>query len=330
MKFICLYTKQKEKKRKTWNDGILHINPSTGSCQLFSNNEENLTQKCLESKLIGLPELAKLKHLAMSGSDFSDVNIDFESFLVQIEILMQANFGGHNPAFNKPKPTMDTREALVKPSNINNPIKVPNAPNRGDILKSFKIPKSNPKTEALDHLSTSTSPPTPLIAETAPTICQKVKPIYALPLDDDLDRIWGDEEGGDDHESNRAPVSCLPDESYPSDSAFFISRVDVDEQQHDRKSSTSSSSSASSSYLFPSERESSLPRRDNNAGCYPDSSDGIYDASRTIIHNNTFEAPQDVWNFIEDFPPGGFKSSIAEPSRSIERPAVTSDVWDFL
>ena len=56
----CLYTKQKTKKRKTFNDGFLKVFESNGQCVLYSASENFITAKeeSLDSQFI-LPAAAK-------------------------------------------------------------------------------------------------------------------------------------------------------------------------------------------------------------------------------------------------------------------------------
>lgn len=41
----CLYTKQKTKKRKTFNDGFLRVVESNGHCSLYSSSENLVSSK---------------------------------------------------------------------------------------------------------------------------------------------------------------------------------------------------------------------------------------------------------------------------------------------
>lgn len=56
----CLYTRQKMKKRKTFNDGFLKVYESNGHCSLYSASVNFVTSKeeSLDSQFI-LPSAAK-------------------------------------------------------------------------------------------------------------------------------------------------------------------------------------------------------------------------------------------------------------------------------
>ena len=76
----CLFTKQKEKKRKNWSDGVIKITPH-GSCSLFSADSNKLNDKMLESKYLTAGEMNKVKMLQRG----EELEIEFENFIVQVE-----------------------------------------------------------------------------------------------------------------------------------------------------------------------------------------------------------------------------------------------------
>ena len=80
--FVCLYTKQKEKKKKSWSDGFLKLDPN-GLCKLYSNDVKNVTSNYLETKFL-LPQQSRI----IERGD--ELTIDFESYVVLVESRIQS------------------------------------------------------------------------------------------------------------------------------------------------------------------------------------------------------------------------------------------------
>ncbi len=99
--FNCMYTKQKEKKRKAWTDGKLILDKN-GFCHLHACSDGMIADRRLESRPITSSELNKLTNLR------GEVEIDFENYVVQVEQAMETKLS-----------------KLVKPV----------------VLKSFKVPQ---------------------------------------------------------------------------------------------------------------------------------------------------------------------------------------------
>ena len=77
----CLYTKQKTKKRKSWNDGTLKINQSSGTCRLFDNLDgRKVSVSMLEAKTLRGDELA----IALRGEE---CEIEFDTYLVTVDAV---------------------------------------------------------------------------------------------------------------------------------------------------------------------------------------------------------------------------------------------------
>ena len=88
----CLYTKQKTKKRKSWNDGTLKINRSSGGCRLFDNLDgRKVSVTMLESKNLRDDELA----IALRGEE---CEIEFETYLVTIDAVEMVSSGAASKA----------------------------------------------------------------------------------------------------------------------------------------------------------------------------------------------------------------------------------------
>ena len=65
----CLYTKQKTKKRKTFNDGYLKVSESNGHCALYSASDNFISAKegHLDSQFISPAEAKKVLQGNLNG-----------------------------------------------------------------------------------------------------------------------------------------------------------------------------------------------------------------------------------------------------------------------
>lgn len=77
--FQVLYTKQKTKKRKAWQDGRIEVDFKTGSCFLYSDGTKTTFCAPLDD-----PLLLTAKHIAQIKSGL-DLELDFANYVATIE-----------------------------------------------------------------------------------------------------------------------------------------------------------------------------------------------------------------------------------------------------
>lgn len=87
--FNVLYTKQKTKKRKAWQDGRIEVNLKTGSCVLYPS-ESSASTFCAP---LDDPLLLTEKYMKQIESR-QDLEIDFANYLVTIEYGSEASARG--------------------------------------------------------------------------------------------------------------------------------------------------------------------------------------------------------------------------------------------
>jgi hypothetical protein len=138
LSYPCLYTSQKLKKKKSWNDGKVIISVKNSSCKLFAAADSAKimasTNNCGGNSLdsIALTE-SQLKSIT-AGSCGGDVEIEFEKYLVTIEVtgpvVGQTSNAGTIPAAANKTNNMPSTQAIA-PSNAlidlvkKNPFKIP-------------------------------------------------------------------------------------------------------------------------------------------------------------------------------------------------------------
>lgn len=134
----CLYTKQKTKKRKSWNDGTLKIDRTSGSCRLFDNLDgRKLSVSMLEVKTLRGDELA----IALRGEE---CEIEFETYLVTVDAV-EIRGGGPSLKSQKVGSSSSRVAAQVKPAQVKSLQLAPFKP------PSKVAPDSNRQPESEDH-----------------------------------------------------------------------------------------------------------------------------------------------------------------------------------
>lgn len=234
-KFNCMYTKQKEKKRKVFHDGILHVD-SRGYCQLFSNDQQNAIQKCLESKFLHPSETARLYQ---SHGDGDDMDLDFEVHLIQVDLSTSSNNNQKIPTSSNHSTTTTATTNVSSNSSISsgnisthsNPVSSSTMiinPKilKPDLIKAFKAPqpisRTIPTPSALSqhqhqqHQQSTTATGTNCTLTTG-----NKRRLYEVD-EDDLDSIWNEQESTDQHQDNNqnpthnSPHNPSPNPAYTS------------------------------------------------------------------------------------------------------------------
>ena len=167
--FSCLYTKQKEKKRKTWSDGKLKVNMTTGHCSLHTDSSLAASQKCLESRMLINTELTRLRGLN------DDVELEFENHIVMVEPSISQNVAR--------KVSSSTKNETSSASNVNQ-----------SLVKAFKAPQmlTNPQSQ-LQQLQSKALNHQQQQQETKYAVGNSKRSLYRV-TEDDLNDIWGNDE----------------------------------------------------------------------------------------------------------------------------------------
>lgn len=180
-----MYTKQKEKKRKAWNDGTLKVD-SRGFCQLFSNDDHNAVQKCLESKFLHPTETARLYDSHAEG----DLDLDFEVYMIQVDLSSSHNTSSTSSTTHQSHTSLSSLPSSGQSNRIINPKIM-----KPDLIKAFKVPQ--PIARPASNVASASSGPQPsLVNSTASSMAGNKRRLYEVD-EDALDSIWGGEEAVD-------------------------------------------------------------------------------------------------------------------------------------
>ena len=114
----CLFTKQKTKKKKSWNDGLLKVQSNNGGCKLYDNaGGKKIGLHLLEATTLTKEEL----QVALKGEE---IEVEFESFLVMVDA-------------DEAKGSQSKNVVPVKSQQDKN---VKSGPKQGLVLAPFKAP----------------------------------------------------------------------------------------------------------------------------------------------------------------------------------------------
>jgi hypothetical protein len=121
--FPCLYSSQKLKKKKSWNDGIVKVYVSSGSCKLFAQDDGT---KIVGSGCLDTLQLLDCQLQAIISGSNAEMEIEFEKYLVTVELVK-----------NSTMPVQPTENAPVSATrNLGVPTALTDL-----VKKSFKVPK---------------------------------------------------------------------------------------------------------------------------------------------------------------------------------------------
>ena len=127
----CLFTKQKNKKRKTFADGILKI--SAGSyCRLYGADSSKISSACLESYSMSKDDVVAL----MKRTD--DFEIEFENYLIIVD----------KPIVKDPQNT-EIKKSLTKAFKV--PRYLPPAPKSSELMTTARPCLQRPGILQTDH-----------------------------------------------------------------------------------------------------------------------------------------------------------------------------------
>ena len=151
--FKCLYTSQKQKKRKTWQDGILRFYEKDARCDLYNSHENYISlDEVLGSRMLSKQDVNKF-----SGNLSFD--LELENYIVSVN-------------------TAEVCESSIKTTDD----KIDHVVSK---RKKFKVPSALAPILATDESTIIVNPPPKSITQNS----FQTKGLYTV-TDDELDDIW--------------------------------------------------------------------------------------------------------------------------------------------